>query len=109
MRALTVFRQIAYEQQEIQAVPPDPAAPTMREQNSQAREPQGWCCGTFPVSHTDGAQHPGLCQQSPALKGSCKMPVSGLLVVQLEVQGLPLTREALMEIGPLSWACLFSV
>lgn len=41
MRALTVFRQIAYEQQEIQAVPPDPAAPTMREQNSQAREPQG--------------------------------------------------------------------
>lgn len=36
-----MFRQIAYEQQEIQAVPPDPAAPTMREQNSQAREPQG--------------------------------------------------------------------
>lgn len=50
-----------------------------------------------------------LCQQSPALKGSCQMPISGLLEAQLEEQVLSPLREALSEIGPLNWAYLFPV
>lgn len=39
----------------------DTAVLAVRKQYSQAREPQGLCRVTFPVSRTDGEWRPGLC------------------------------------------------